>query len=103
MDSQPDKNHACTGNWCQGHQYGTESQRYQGFKVLKSGTYVINPKKKRYGCLETDEFWTYAGKKKNKVWLIYAYHRESGEIAAYVWGKRGIKTAEKDKRAGNKL
>jgi IS1 family transposase len=32
-------------------------------------------------------------KKKNKVWLIYAYHRKSGEIVAYVWGKRDIKTA----------
>jgi IS1 family transposase len=33
--------------------------------------------------------------RKNKVWLIYAYHRESGEIVAYVWGKRDIKTAQK--------
>ena len=48
-----------------------------------------------------DEFWTYActlrstsvGNKKNKVWLLYAYHRESGEIVAYVWGKRNSKTA----------
>jgi IS1 family transposase/transposase-like protein len=64
-------------------------------KVLKSGTYVINPKKTYYDCLEIDEFWTYVGKKKNKVWLIYAYHRESGEIVAYVWGKRDIKTAKK--------
>jgi IS1 family transposase len=29
------------------------------------------------------------------VWLIYAYHRESGEIVAYVWGKRDPKTAKK--------
>jgi IS1 family transposase len=35
------------------------------------------------------------GKKKNKVWLIYAYHRESGDIVAYVWEKRDIKTAKK--------
>ena len=41
-----------------------------------------------------DEFWTYVGKKSNKVWLIYAYHRESGEIVAYVWGKRNLKTAK---------
>jgi IS1 family transposase len=34
-------------------------------------------------------------KKKNKVRLIYAYHRKSGEIVAYVWGKRDIKTAQK--------
>jgi IS1 family transposase len=35
------------------------------------------------------------GNKKNKVWLIYAYHRESGEIVAYVWKKRDRETAEK--------
>jgi IS1 family transposase len=64
-------------------------------KILKSGTYVINPKRTRYDCLEIDGFWTYVGKKKNKVWLIYAYHRESGEIVACVRGKRDIKTAEK--------
>ncbi|MDR1443758.1 MAG: IS1 family transposase, partial [Treponema sp.] len=60
-----------------------------------SGTYRIKPKKTHYDCLEIDEFWTYVGEKKNKVWLIYAYHRESGEIAAYVRGKRDIKTAER--------
>ncbi|MDR0562198.1 MAG: IS1 family transposase, partial [Spirochaetaceae bacterium] len=38
---------------------------------------------------------TYIGEKKNKVWLIYAYHRESGGIAGYVWGKRDLKTAQK--------
>jgi IS1 family transposase len=43
--------------------------------------------------LEVDEFWTYVGKKSHKVWLIYAYHRESGEIVAFVWGKRDLKTA----------
>jgi IS1 family transposase len=26
---------------------------------------------------------------------MYAYHRESGEIAAYGWGKRDLKTARK--------
>ncbi len=25
------------------------------------------------------------GKKSNKQWLIYAYHRQTGEIIAYVW------------------
>jgi IS1 family transposase len=28
---------------------------------------------------------------RNKIWLIYAYHRESGEIVAFVWGKRNLK------------
>ena len=44
--------------------------------------------------MEVDEFWTYVGNKSNKVWLIYAYHRESGEIVSYVWGKRNLKTAK---------
>ena len=26
---------------------------------------------------------------------MYAYHRESGETVAYVWGKRDLKTAKK--------
>jgi IS1 family transposase/transposase-like protein len=64
-------------------------------KVLKSTKYKIKPKQTHYDCLEIDEFWTYVGKKKNKVWLIYAYHRETGEIVAFVWGKRDLKTAQK--------
>jgi IS1 family transposase len=42
--------------------------------------------------LEVDEFWTYVGKKSNKVWLVYAYQRETGDIGAFVWGKRDLKT-----------
>jgi uncharacterized protein YrrD len=53
-------------------------------KALKSTKYRIKPKQTRYDCLGTDEFRTYAGEKKNKVRLIYAYHRETGEIVAYV-------------------
>jgi IS1 family transposase/transposase-like protein len=64
-------------------------------KVLVQGVYKIQPREKHYNCLEVDEFWTYVGKKSNKVWLIYAYHRETGEIVAYVWGKRDLKTAQK--------
>jgi IS1 family transposase len=48
--------------------------------------------------LEGDELWTYVGKKSSKVWLIYAYHRETGEIVAFVWGKRDLKTARKLKK-----
>jgi serine kinase of HPr protein (carbohydrate metabolism regulator) len=44
-------------------------------KALKSTKYKINPKQNHYDRLEIDEFWTYVGKKQNKVWLIYAYHR----------------------------
>ena len=65
-------------------------------KVIRKAKYQIIPKRKHYDCLEIDEFWTYVGKKSNQKWLIYAYHRETGEIVAYVWGKR-------DKRTANKL
>jgi IS1 family transposase/transposase-like protein len=64
-------------------------------KTLTSTKYRIKPARSHYDCLEIDEFWTYVGRKTNKVWLIYAYHRESGEIVAYVWGKRDLKTAQK--------
>jgi len=64
-------------------------------KTLESSNYQITPAKTHYKCLEIDEFWTYVGRKSNKKWLIYAYERESGEIVAYVWGKRDLKTAKK--------
>jgi IS1 family transposase/transposase-like protein len=64
-------------------------------KTLRSTKYQIKPARKHYDCLEIDEFWTYVGRKTNKIWLIYAYHRETGEIVAYVWGKRDLKTAKK--------
>jgi IS1 family transposase len=64
-------------------------------KVLKATECRIKPKQTHYDCLETDEFRTYEGKKKNKVWLIYASHRGSGEIVAYEWGKRELKTEQK--------
>jgi IS1 family transposase/transposase-like protein len=63
--------------------------------VLANSDEVLLPQKSYYECLEVDEFWTYVGSKSNKVWLIYAYDRESGEIVAYVWGKRDLKTAKK--------
>ena len=63
--------------------------------VLVRSNHIIKPKQSHYYTLEIDEFWTYVGNKKNKVWLIYAYHRETGEIVAYVWGKRNSKTAAK--------
>ena len=37
----------------------------------------------------------FIGNKKNKVWLIYAYHRATGEIVSYVWGKRDRKNGKK--------
>jgi IS1 family transposase/transposase-like protein len=64
-------------------------------KVLTMSIYQLKPKRKHYNALEIDEFWTYVGIKKNKLWLIYAYHRGSREIVAFVWGKRDLKTTNK--------
>jgi IS1 family transposase len=61
--------------------------------VLIKSHYVIKPKQHHYTSLEADEFWTYVGEKKNRVWLIYACDRESGETVSFVWGKRDLTTA----------
>jgi hypothetical protein len=44
--------------------------------VLVRSNHKIKPKQQHYDWLEVDEFWTYVGSKKNKIWLIYI-------IAAY--------------------
>jgi IS1 family transposase len=66
--------------------------------VLVRSRHMIRPKQPYYDCLEADEFWTYVGKKSNKVWLIYACHRNSGKIVAFVWGKWDLKTARELKK-----
>jgi transposase-like protein len=59
-------------------------------KSLKSGTDTIKPKQAYYDRLEADEFWTYAGRKEHKVWLVYAYHCETGKLwGMYGFGERG--------------
>jgi hypothetical protein len=58
--------------------------------VLVKSSYSIKPKSNHYASLEVDEFWTYVGEKKNKVWLIYAYDRENREIVSFVWGKLAV-------------
>jgi len=63
--------------------------------VLTESNKVITPKQKHYDVLEVDEFWSYVGDKQTKVWLIYAYHRKTGEIVSWVFGKRDYKTAKK--------
>ena len=63
--------------------------------VLVNSNKIITPKHHYYPTLEVDEFWAYIGNKQEKHWLIYAYDRETKEIAAYVWGKRDMKTAMK--------
>jgi len=63
--------------------------------VLSKSKHVITPKHSYYSTLEVDEFWTYVENKSNKIWLIYAYERESGEIVCFVLGKRDLQTAQK--------
>ena len=63
--------------------------------VLANSNHKITPRQKHYDSLEVDEFWTFIGNKKNKVLLVYAYHRGSGEIVSFVWGSRNTKTAKK--------
>lgn len=40
---------------------------------------------------EVDEMWSYVGRKKNQRWLWHAIDHESGEVLAYVLGKRSDK------------
>jgi IS1 family transposase/transposase-like protein len=60
-------------------------------------------KQKHYSKLEIDEFWTYVGRKQNKLWLLYAYCKDTGEIVCYVWGGRHLKTARKLKQKLSEL
>ena len=64
-------------------------------RTLSESTDQIQPKQSYYESLEVDEFWTFVGNKQNKQWVIYAYHRETGEIVAYVWGKRDLSTVQR--------
>ena len=41
-----------------------------------------------YYTAETDEFWSYVGKKDNQRWTWYAMDKNSGIILAWVNGKR---------------
>jgi IS1 family transposase len=59
---------------------------------------IHKPLKQKYDKLEIDEFWSFVGSKKRKVWLIYAYERASGEIVAWVFGKRNLLTAKRLRR-----
>ena len=63
-------------------------------RTLTESTYEIQPQQSHYESLEVDGLWTFVGNKKNKLWLIYAYHRETGEIVAYVWGNRDLATVQ---------
>ena len=63
--------------------------------VIASLDINLTPQLDYYDILEVDELWSYVGSKDQKRWLLYAYHKETGEIVAWVWGKRDAKTARK--------
>ena len=71
--------------------------------VVKSLNYDIHPQQTHYETLEVDELWSYVKNKKNKKWIIYAYHRQTGEIVAWVHGKRDARTANKLRKKLRKL
>ena len=53
------------------------------------------PMKRNYEELQIDELWTWVWWKGSVHWLIYAYAPENGEIVAWQWGDRDIKTVKK--------
>lgn len=63
--------------------------------ILRSALPIeVKPAEKRYDRVQIDELWSYVGKKKRKVWLLYAYCARSGEILAFTMGKRSITTVK---------
>lgn len=68
--------------------------KYKVLSVLVKSEHQIKSKKRYYRRLQVDEFWTYVGHKKNKVWLVYAYDPDTNEIVSFVWGKDNLITAK---------
>lgn len=64
-------------------------------RMLSQSKYQLQARQTHYEILEIDYFWIFVGNKQNKQWLIYAHHRETGEIVAYVWGKRDLTTVKR--------
>lgn len=54
----------------------------------------IKPRAYRYDKVQIDEQWSYMGRKKKKVWMIYAYAADNGEILGFAMGKRNCKTVQ---------
>jgi len=52
----------------------------------------IKPKLSYYHKVQIDEQWSYVGKKSKKVWMIYAYAPQTGEVLGFAMGKRNRKT-----------
>jgi hypothetical protein len=62
--------------------------------VLVNFRHVIRSKQPWYSCLEADVSRTYAEKKSNKVRIIYAYYRQTGEITVFVLGKTRLENCK---------
>lgn len=60
--------------------------------VAASKTVAIKARQSRYHKVQIDELWSYVSRKGKKVWLLYAYCADSGEILGFTLGKRNIKT-----------
>jgi IS1 family transposase/transposase-like protein len=60
--------------------------------LLKIGKQIaLRPSKRHYYKVQIDELHSFVGKKKKKVWIIYAYCAETDEIIAVTAGKRSKK------------
>ncbi len=97
------QNHQCKD--CKRQFIGDHALSYQGCNSGITGK-ILHLMVRGSGVrdiAEVDELWTFVGNKKNKQWLIYAYHRESGEIVAYVWDKRDLATVQRLKARLKKL
>jgi insertion element IS1 protein InsB len=49
---------------------------------------VEDPEEAGVGESELDEMWSYVGKKSNPRWLWHAIDRKTGQVLAYVFGRR---------------
>jgi IS1 family transposase len=64
--------------------------------ILEGQKCEIIPEHQDYKSVQIDEFWSYVKRKKQgKLWIIYAYCPETGEVLGYVMGKRDAKTTKK--------
>ena len=52
----------------------------------------MKPVHVHYQEVQIDEQWSYVGRKSRKVWMIYAYAPQNGEILGFAMGKRNWKT-----------
>ena len=60
--------------------------------LLKTGEQIIlKSSKKHFHKVQIDELHSFVGKRKKKVWIIYAYDAETDEIIAVTAGKRSKK------------